>query len=109
MVAKTQIRPEANPFPGMNRTQRRQMMRSIGWRGTKAKRQFPNRQAHRKQTAEEIQAQQAAATQAVAEHKRRQSARHAGLIIPPTSEELEGLKAQGKITHDPRLLVPPGA
>lgn len=106
MAAKTQIRPEPQPFPGMNRTQRRQMMRQIGFRGTKAKRQFPNRSAHRNVTAEQIKAHQEAAIAAQAEHQRRQSARHAGLIIPPTTEEMDDLKAQGKVTHDPRLLIP---
>jgi hypothetical protein len=96
-------------IPGLNRAQRRQMMRAQGWRGSKSKRQFPNRSAHRGQTADDLKAQQEAAVQAHAEHERRQSARHAGLLIPPTTEEIDGLKAQGKITHDPRLILPPGA
>jgi hypothetical protein len=92
--------------PGLNRAARRQMMRAQGWRGSKAKRQFPDRSAHRHQTADDLAAQQAAAAQAQAEHERRNSARRSGLLIPPTPEEIDGLKAQGKIDHDPRLLIP---
>jgi hypothetical protein len=95
---------------GLNRTQRRQMARAQGWRGSKAKRQFPNRGAHRNATAEAIAAQQLAAAQAQADaqaqHERRQDARRAGLIMPPTPEEMAHLKARGKIDHDPRLLLP---
>lgn len=90
----------------LNRTQRRQLMRAQGWRGSKAKRQFPNRSAHRGQTAEALTVEQDAAQQAQAQHERRQDARRAGLIMPPTPEEMDHLKAQGKLDHDPRLWLP---
>lgn len=92
--------------PTLNRTQRRQQARQLGWRGSKAKRQFPNRSAHRNVTADQIKERQAKLAQDAAAHDRRQRARHAGLIIPPSTEEMEDLKAQGKVTHDPRLLIP---
>lgn len=93
-------------IPGLNRAQRRQAMRAQGWRGSKAKRQFPDRSAHRGQTADDLTAQREAAEKAQAEHERRQGARQRGLIIPPTPEEMDGLKASGKLDHDPRLLLP---
>lgn len=92
--------------PGIPRAQRRQMMRAQGWRGSKAGRQFPNRSAHMGKTAEQLQAEADAANAAMAEHERRNALRNRGLIIPPSTEEAESLRTQGKISHDPRLILP---
>lgn len=106
MATKTPIRPEPMPLPGMNRAQRRQMLRTLGWRGTKANRQFPDRKAHVGKTKEELTAEREKAIEAQAKHVRLNEARKTGLIIPPTAEELESLKAGGKIDHDPRIALP---
>lgn len=92
--------------PNLSRTQKRQQARALGWRGSKAKRQFPNRSAHRNMTVEQIREQQTQAMAALVEHEKRQVLRRHGLIIPPTTEEMDELKASGKVTHDPRLLLP---
>lgn len=93
-------------IPGFNRAERRRMMRQQGWRGSKAKRQFPDRSAHRGVTTDAIKAQQEKQAQAQEEHARRDHARRAGLLMPPSEAEMAHLKATGKIEHDPRLWVP---
>jgi hypothetical protein len=94
------------PFPGMTRTARKQAMRALGFRGTKAKRQFPDRKAHLNVTADEIVAKRQKAAADQAEHERLNRARRAGLIIAPTAAEMDSLKASGKVDHDPRIVLP---
>lgn len=97
-------------IPGINRAARRRMERAQGVRGSKAKRQNPDRSAHANTTAEAMQASQneaqAEAMNKAVEQQRRQSAREHGLLMPPSDAEMAHLKAKGLMDHDPRLWVP---
>lgn len=79
----------------MNRAQRRQMMRKVGWRGNKAKR---NRLATALAMPEPSAAQ--------AEHEHRMSARRMGLLIPPTHEEAQMLRQRGMNVGAGGLILP---
>jgi hypothetical protein len=94
------------PVVPVNRTQRRQMMRAQGWRGSKAKRRYPNRSAHVGKTAEQLSDERKAAEAAQADHEARNRLRGRGLIVAPSAAEMDHLKATGQMEHDPRLVLP---
>lgn len=85
----------------MNRYQRRQMERSRGNRGSKAKRVGQLRPDRAPQNIGALQLsiaeQQEEVSAAMRDHAMRQEARTQGLLVPPSPQEREALRAKG---HD---------
>jgi hypothetical protein len=80
----------------------RQAAREMGDRGRKAKRQMIGK----RQPRPKVERVQLATKKEIAEHQRRESARAAGLYIPPSAAEEREARLLGKPLHDPRLMLP---
>lgn len=99
----------------MNRTQRRQMERALGNRGSKAKRKGQPRPDRMPQMAgglhiAPVVADQGELSAAQVDHLARQDARNKGLLVPPSAQEREALRHQGQRVPltDSGLIVPSG-
>ena len=95
----------------MNRTQRRQMQRAMGNRGSKAKRKGRPRPDRAPQEVGGLKIEAAPEiSAAMNDHIARQQARTAGLLVPPSPQEREALQAKGHRVpmSDSGLILPPG-
>lgn len=81
----------------MNRQQRRQLARQLGWRGSKAKRRnvpMPTGLVGASPSGVPAPSAPPEAPE-VREHRVRQEARTRGLLVPPTAAERSGLRDAG--------------
>jgi hypothetical protein len=89
----------------VNRTQRRQLERSVGHRGSKAKRRGRPRPERAPEGLPPILAPEL--PPAVQDHMARHAARTAGLLVPPSPQEREALVRKGHtVPSESGLILP---